>query len=142
MSVQARLCHQVSFDAKSKEKTYFFWELLDLGIMDHSWAPQVARWVKNTPVMWETQADTSLSPKRGKTPGGGHGNPLQCSCLENPMERAAWWATVHGVTESDMTEGTEHARVQRPQFVSRPDPHLTRKETKGHVWTAALTLFL
>ena len=33
-------------------------------------------------------------------PGGGHGNPLQCSCLENPMDRAAWWATVYGVAES------------------------------------------
>ena len=32
-----------------------------------------------------------------KSPGGGHGNPLQYSCLENPMDRGAWWATVHGV---------------------------------------------
>ena len=58
------------------------------------------------------------------------------------MERGAWWATVHWVTESDMTEVTEHAHMQRPQFVGRPDPHLTRKETKIHVWTTALTLFL
>ena len=35
-----------------------------------------------------------------EAPGGGHGNPLQYSCLENPMDRGAWWATVHGVTES------------------------------------------
>ena len=33
-------------------------------------------------------------PGPGKSPGGGHGNPLQCSCLENPMDRGAWWATV------------------------------------------------
>ena len=33
-------------------------------------------------------------------PGGGHGNPFQCSCLENPMDRGAWWATVHRVTKS------------------------------------------
>ena len=39
--------------------------------------------------------------------GGGHGNPLQYSCLENPMDRGTWWATVHGVTkELDMTENT------------------------------------
>ena len=37
-------------------------------------------------------------------PGEGNGNPLQYSCLENPMDRGAWWATIHGVTESDMTE--------------------------------------
>ena len=36
----------------------------------------------------------------GRSPGGGHGNPLQYSCLENPMDRGAWWATVHGVTKS------------------------------------------
>ena len=36
----------------------------------------------------------------GRALGGGHGNPLQHSCLENPMDRGAWWATVHGVTQS------------------------------------------
>ena len=36
----------------------------------------------------------------GKSPGGGHGNPLQDSCLENPVDRRAWWAAVHGVTKS------------------------------------------
>ena len=36
----------------------------------------------------------------GRSPGGGHGNPLQYSCLENPMNRRSWWATVHGVTKS------------------------------------------
>ena len=33
-------------------------------------------------------------------PEGGHGNPLQCTCLENPMDRGAWWVTVHGVLQS------------------------------------------
>ena len=36
----------------------------------------------------------------GKIPGGGHGNPLQCACLENPMDRGAWRAIVHGVSKS------------------------------------------
>ena len=36
----------------------------------------------------------------GRSPGGGHGNPLLYPCLENPMDRGAWWATVHGVTKS------------------------------------------
>ena len=41
--------------------------------------------------------DTDLIPGLGRSRGGGHGNPLQDSCLENPMERKAWRATVHGV---------------------------------------------
>ena len=41
-----------------------------------------------------------LIPELGRTPGEGNGNPLQYSCLENPMERGAWWATVHVVTKS------------------------------------------
>ena len=40
----------------------------------------------------------------GRSPGGGHGNPLQYSCLENPMDRRAQWATGHGFAESDTTE--------------------------------------
>ena len=44
--------------------------------------------------------DTGLIPGSGRSPGGGHGNPLQYSCLENPMDRGAKWATVHGVTEN------------------------------------------
>ena len=45
-------------------------------------------------------------PESGRFPGEGNGNPLQYSCLENPMNRGAWQATVHGVAESDMTEAT------------------------------------
>ena len=41
-----------------------------------------------------------LIPGSGRSPGGGHGNPLQYSCLENPMDGEAWWAAVHGVTKS------------------------------------------
>ena len=44
--------------------------------------------------------DVSSIPGWGRSPGGGHGNPLQYSCLENPMDRGAWRATVHRVTES------------------------------------------
>ena len=50
--------------------------------------------------------DPGLIPGSGRSPGEGHGNPLQCSCLENPMDRGAWWATGHGIAESDMTETT------------------------------------
>ena len=44
--------------------------------------------------------DLSSIPGLGRSPGEGNGNPLQYSCLENPMDRGAWWATVHGVAKS------------------------------------------
>ena len=44
--------------------------------------------------------DSGLIPGTGRSPGEGNGNPLQYSCLENPMDRGAWWATVHGVAKS------------------------------------------
>ena len=46
----------------------------------------------------------SLIPGSGRSPGEGNGNVLQYSCLGNPMDRGAWWATVHGVAELDKTE--------------------------------------
>ena len=50
--------------------------------------------------------DTGLSPGLGRLPGGGHGNPLQYSCLENSVHRGAWRATVRRIAESDTTAGT------------------------------------
>ena len=44
--------------------------------------------------------DVCSIPGSGRSPGEEHGNPLQYSCLENPTDRGAWWATVHGVTKS------------------------------------------
>ena len=53
-----------------------------------------------------------LIPGSGRFPGGGHGNPLQYSCLENPMGREAWRAAVHRISkESDTTEATQHTRT-------------------------------
>ena len=51
--------------------------------------------VKNSPA---NAGDVGLIPGLGRSPGKGNGYPLQYSCLENPMGRGAWWATVHGVT--------------------------------------------
>ena len=48
--------------------------------------------------------DLGLIPGLGRSPGEGNGNPLQYSCLENPIDGGAWWATVHGAQESDTTE--------------------------------------
>ena len=61
---------------------------------------QVVLVVKNPPANARGAGDTSLIPGLGKFPGGGHGNPLQYSCLEIPMDRQAWQATVHGVAKS------------------------------------------
>ena len=56
--------------------------------------------VKNPPANAEDAGDLSLIPALGRSPGGEKGNPFQCSCLENPMDREAWRATAHGVTMS------------------------------------------
>ena len=56
--------------------------------------------VKNAPALQETEGDTDSIPGSGRSPGGGQGNPFQDSFLENPMDRGAWWAMVHGVTKS------------------------------------------
>jgi len=53
--------------------------------------------VKNPPA---NAGEAGSIPGSGRSPGEGNGNPLQYSCLENPMDRGAWWATVHGVTKS------------------------------------------
>ena len=53
--------------------------------------------VKNPPA---NAGDMGLIPGSGRSPGEGNGNPLQYSCLGNPMDRGVWWATVHGVTKS------------------------------------------
>ena len=57
--------------------------------------------VKNLPA---TAGDVGLVPGLGRSPGGRNGNPLQYSCLGNPVDRGAWRAAVHWVTESDMTD--------------------------------------
>ena len=69
-------------------------------------ASQVALVVTNLPANAGEVRDSSLIPRSGRSPGGGHGNPLQNPCLENLMDRGAWRAAVHRVAESDMTEAT------------------------------------
>ena len=59
-------------------------------------ASQVALVINNLPVNAEDVRDMGSIPGLGRSPRGGHGNPLQCSCLGSPMDRGAWWATVHG----------------------------------------------
>ena len=56
--------------------------------------------LNNLPANAETAGNVSLIPGSGRSPRGGNGNPLQDSCLGNPMDEGAWWATVHGITKS------------------------------------------
>ena len=56
--------------------------------------------VKSLPVNAVDFRDAGSIPGLGRSPGGGHSNPVQYSCPENPMNRGAWWAAVHGVTKS------------------------------------------
>ena len=63
-------------------------------------ASQVALVVKNPPAKVGDVGDMGLIPGLGRSSGGGHGHPLQYSCLEDPMDRGAWQATVHGIAKS------------------------------------------
>ena len=63
-------------------------------------ASQMALVVKNPPANAGDLRNTGSIPGSGRFPGKGHGNPHQYSCLENPMDRGAWWVTVLGVTQS------------------------------------------
>ena len=62
-------------------------------------ASQVALVVRNLPADAGDIRGPGLIPGLERSPGGGHGSPFQYSCLENPMHRGAWWATVHRVTK-------------------------------------------
>ena len=66
-------------------------------MLNASW---VALVVKSPPVNAGDIRDVGSIPGWGRSPGVGNGYPLQYSCLENPMDRGVWWATVHGVTKS------------------------------------------
>ena len=73
--------------------SFIFFEAKKLGT-------QVALVVKNSPANAGDIRDAGSIPGLGRSPGGGHGSPLQYSCLENPMNRGAWQAVVHRVAKS------------------------------------------
>ena len=75
---------------------------------------------KNLPAMQETRKSRVQSLGWEDSPGGGHGNPLQYSCLENPTDQGAWWATIHRVAKSR----------------TRPSDFTT------HYWALAYSIFL
>ena len=72
--------------------------------------------------------DVGSIPGKGRSLGGGHGSPLQYSCLENPLDRRAWWATVHGVTQS----WTQLKRLSTQGRIMKPGVHPPAHLTLGH----------
>ena len=84
------------------------WQLNDSNMLLYRYvykcvSVRASRWLSAGDNAGDTE-DAGSIPGLRRSPGGGNGNPLQGSCLENSMERGAWQATVHGVAESDMTE--------------------------------------
>ena len=75
------------------------------------WASWVALVVKNPPANARDVRGTGSIPGLGRSPRGGHGNPLQYSCLENPMGRGAWWVTAHTVTQTRLKGLTTHTHT-------------------------------
>ena len=75
--------------------------------------------VQNLPANAGDARDVGSFPGLGRSPGGGHGNPLQGSCPENPMDRGAWQATVHRVSQSQIRPKQLSTRADR---VSVPTP--------------------
>ena len=109
-------------------------------------------------VMWQTW-DTGSIPGSGRSLGGGHSKPLQYSCLENPMDRGAQWAIVHGVAKSRTRRKWLSMHVKKIYTVKAMAPHSSTLAWKipwteepgglqsigslrvGHDWVTSLSLF-
>ena len=87
--------------------------------------------IKNPPANARDARDKSSVPGSGRSPGVGNDIPLQYSCLENSMDRGAWWATVHGVAKSQIT--TEHTCLKVTNFPTHSteylDTHICSQKT-------------
>ena len=93
----------------------------------------MAQWVKESACNAGDVRDLGLIPGSGRSPGGGHGNQLQNSCLENPTDRRAWRAAVHKAAESDTSEAMMHAcRHLQGHLIPRgPERQGDRRELSG-----------
>ena len=92
------------------------WVAISFSILNCRWILYQLSHKKNPPSNAGDPRAVSSIPGSGRYPGAGNGNPLQYCCLENPMARGAWWATVHGVAKS-WTRLSMHAK-SKPQLVS------------------------
>ena len=90
----------------------------------------------------EAVGDTGSIPGLGRSPGGRHGYPLQYPCLENPVDRGAWWATVHGVSESwtRLKQLSMHTYKCGLKLAMRWGPHTTSLTSRWEPWFLLLGL--
>ena len=95
--------------------------------------------VKNPLQSRRLAGDMASIPGPGRSPGGGNGNPLQYSCMENPKDRGAWQDTVHGVTkESDMTQGLKQQQYYSSSFASHTILHANNILINMNAYTSHL----
>ena len=87
--------------------------------------------VKNSPASAGDKRDLGLIPGSGRSPGEGHGTPLQHSCLGNPMDRGAWWATVHGVEKGQTRLKHVCTHSQMNLLIKQKQTHRLRELSYG-----------
>ena len=106
----------------------------------NGWASQVVLVIKNPSADPGDVRDVGLIPGSGRSPGGGHSNPLQCSFLENPMDRGAWRATVHKVAKSRtrVKHLSTQAQMNGCSFV--PVKLYQQKQAGGQIWLKTCSL--
>ena len=90
----------VPIKSQKKQRASGILVRFDFSFYCEHWASQVVLVVKKLPANAGEIRNIGPFPRLGRSLGGGHGNPLQYSCLGNPMDRGAWWATVHRVAKS------------------------------------------
>ena len=73
---------------------------------------------KEPTCQWRDVRDLDSTPGSGRSPGGGNGHPLQYCCLENPMDRGAWWATVHWVSKSQIQLESWYVDVEGNEWIN------------------------
>ena len=95
-----------AFNATSRSHSWGRSQAETFGVKLRKKCPAVVLTQECVFAAWYRDGDLGSVPGSGRSPGGEHGNgyPLQYSCLENPMDRGAWWIPAHGIAESDTTE--------------------------------------
>ena len=106
----------INYGVVAYSEPWFWWGVISRWVTLGT-ASQVTQWVKNLPAGAGDTRDVGSVPGSGRSPGGGDGNPFEYSCLENPINKGAWGATVHSVAELNMTEHA-HMQLWESHFIS------------------------